>query len=89
VLIGSPISADYLKTIQSTPNINNVIVVNLTAHGDPIYAGMSDLTLAANAFTLAGQMPAETGHFYYAPQSAAGQANRDSLAQFLYNSGVR
>lgn len=89
VLIGSPISEDYLKTVQNTKNIGNVIVMNLTAHGDPIYAGMSDTTLIKSALTLKDQQSSGTGHFYYASETPVGQANRDSLAAYLYKKGLR
>jgi hypothetical protein len=90
VLIGSPIGGDYLKTLQSEPNIKNVIVMNLTERGDPISAGMSNASLVRGVPALVGQMPKSEGHFYYnASNDAAGQARRDALAELLYKKGLR
>ncbi|MCJ0764520.1 hypothetical protein [Variovorax terrae] len=89
VLIGSPISADYLKTLQAETNIKNVVIVNLNDKGDPITAGMSDASLIGSAFTLKNQMSQGAGHFYYAPDTPAAAVRRDALAQYLYQRGLR
>jgi hypothetical protein len=91
VLIGSPISSDFLKTLQTEPNIRNVVVVNLTDKGDPITAGMSNPSLIGAAPTLAKQMLNGTGqgHFYYEPSTPLVQVRRDALAKYLYQRGLR
>ncbi|MBC3908052.1 hypothetical protein [Undibacterium umbellatum] len=91
VLIGSPISDDFLKTVKNTKNINNVIVLDLEKQGDPIKAGIPLTSLVAGAPTLIKQMLAGTGegHFYYAPDSDAGKERRNALAEYLYKQGVR
>lgn len=89
VLVGSPIGEKFLNQLQSTPNIKNVVVIDLTEHGDPIHAGMTRNDLLLSAPTLAKQMVESSGRFYYAPSSAEGQARRDALAAYLYSKGVR
>jgi pimeloyl-ACP methyl ester carboxylesterase len=80
VLIGSPISQHFLNELRNTPNIKNVVVVDLTAQGDPIKAGMSRMDLMIATPTLGYQMNQSSGHFYYAPDTAIGQARRNDLA---------
>jgi|GEM_PF-3845143 len=91
VLIASPISDDFFKTIKNTKNINNVIVLDLEKQGDPIKAGIPLRSLIAGAPTLVKQMLAGNGegHFYYAPDSDAGNVRRNALAEHLYKKGVR
>ena len=60
VLIGPPINQDLMDAVQSSPNIANVIVKNIS--GDPVFAGMSDARLAAVAPVLAVQMMRGTDH---------------------------
>jgi hypothetical protein len=93
VLIGSPISEEFLSQLQSNSNIGNVIVRNLTFNKDPIYAGIPYSELVASASLLAYDMVADpqagTGHFYYVPDNQTGQTRRAELAQQLYESGLR
>ena len=90
VLIGSPIDADFLNKLKSNKNIKNVIVKDLGFNGDPIYAGMSDLSLLGAIPTLAVDIftPGK-GHFYYAPDTNEGKNRRKALAEELYNLGLR
>lgn len=67
-LIGAPINASLLAAVRGSSYIKTVAVVDLTQHGDAIYAGMSDASLIYHVPRIAGQMlvsPAGTGHFYY------------------------
>lgn len=89
VLLGSPIEKEFLNELRNTPNIKNVVVMDLTAQGDPIKAGMSRTELIIAAPTLGYQMTQGTGHFYYAPNTAVGQARRNDLATTPYRSGLR
>lgn len=56
-LVGPPIEQSLMDWVKSMPNIKNVIVVNLSEQGDPIYAGMSDMELISAVPTLFSQMP--------------------------------
>ncbi|MEM7278329.1 MAG: alpha/beta fold hydrolase [Pseudomonadota bacterium] len=89
VLVGSPISADFLAALIIAPNVRKVIIVNLTDQGDPIEPGMSQILLLASSFELAYQMIAGEGHFYYAPLTPEGNARRRQLAAQLYDAGLR
>lgn len=89
VLIGSPISKEFLGSLRNNPLISKVIVINLTKQGDPLYAGMPHWQIVTNAPTLAKQMIQGGGHFYYAPANAQGAANRRELAKELYKEGLR
>jgi len=70
-LVGPPIEQSLMDWVKSMPNIKNVIVVNLSEQGDPIYSGMSDMELISAVPTLFSQMPKSErsgpfqGHFYY------------------------
>jgi pimeloyl-ACP methyl ester carboxylesterase len=93
VLIGSPISAEFLSQLQSNSNIGNVVVQNLTFNKDPIYAGMpySELVVSAPllAYDMVSDPQAGAGHFYYVPNNQTGHVRRTELAQQLYESGLR
>ncbi len=89
VLIGSPISANFLKTLQTTNGIRSVHVKDLTVYGDPIYAGMGAAELILNTPRLSQQMKNKNGHFYYAPSTEMGMRRRRDLAKDLYNTGLR
>jgi len=92
-LIGSPISKGFLNTLQNHPNINNVIVKNLTSHGDPIKAGMSLGSAAGSMRTLMRQDAKRngSGHFYYRCLNCGdvGNQRRRELAKELYDGGIR
>jgi RHS repeat-associated protein len=90
VLIGSPISSEFLYALRNNKNIKNVLVKNLGFNGDPIRAGMSeaDLLLAIPIFAL-DVAKLGAGHFYYSGNDAtAAQRHRD-LARELYKAGLR
>ncbi len=89
VLIGSPISENFLNTVKSIKTIKKVIVINLDKQGDPIYAGMDASELVINAYTLREQMKTSTGHFYYAEEGSVGNKRRKELADELYKLGLR
>ncbi len=89
ILVGAPLNADLYDAVRSSPNIQNVITMNLTSHGDPIAPPMSDLAIIGAAPQLAGQMARQEGHFYYSKTGAEGAARRDALAQEIYRRGVR
>jgi RHS repeat-associated protein len=90
VLIGSPVGGDLLQALQTSPQIGNVIVINLTQQGDPIYAGMSDLNLLKSLPILNSQFSSGgAGHFYYAPSTQEGAARRADLAKTLSLMGLK
>lgn len=89
VLIGAPIASDLLNALQSNSNIGAVHIVNLTAQGDPTYAGMSNFELVSDFPTIAGQFGSGTGHFYYAPSGAEGDARRADLANDIKSMGLK
>lgn len=91
VLIGSPIDADFLAKLKSHKNIKSVIVINLTEHGDHIYAGMTELELLNCLSTLQSQQDRQKGegHFYYAHVTPDSQSRWDSLAHLLFDQGIR
>lgn len=89
VPIGSPISGYFLQQVKTTPAIKNVIVVDLKAQGDPLYAGMSREKLLLSTPSLGKQMVEASGHFYYAPNTDEGKRRRRELAAYLYSKGLR
>lgn len=91
VLVGSPIDGNFLADLECHRNIRQVIVLNLTSYGDPIYAGMSEVELMAAAPTLVQQMLAHKGegHFYYAHVVRDSPSRWASLAQTIAGEGVR
>ncbi|MGY2490056.1 thioesterase domain-containing protein [Cupriavidus sp. CP313] len=91
VLIGSPIDAAFLDKLRKHRHIGKVVVIDLTIHGDPIYAGISQLALAAAAPQLARQMSAGNGegHFYYAHMVADLPRRLQALAARVVAEGVR
>lgn len=91
VLIGAPINDSLLKAVKYNSHIKNLIVMNLGQHGDPIYAGISDIDLAMAALKLAVQMNAGRGegHFYYALEGDEGARRRLLLALDLVQKGLQ
>lgn len=89
VLIGSPISSNFLSVLRNSINIKNTIIINLDEHGDPIFAGIDTIKLFSSLPTLINQMPKSSGHFYYADPSAQGEERRRALAENLYKIGLR
>ncbi len=91
VLVGSPIDASFLANLRAHRNIRKTVVIDLTEHGDPIYAGMPWLELAASAPLLGRQMVAGQGegHFYYAHVMSDSPRRWAALAQRIAESGLR
>ena len=89
VLIASPINDSLFQAVKNHANIKKVIVVNLTQHGDPIYAGMTDKEILDNAFILYSQMGKGNGHFYYSVESEEGNLRRKELTKKLFKEGLR
>jgi RHS repeat-associated protein len=89
ILIGAPIDRSFLDLLNSNVNINNVVVINLTHYGDPIFAGMSDLDLLAAIPNLVSDVGTDRGHFYYSQMNPAGRSRRAQLAATLWSEGLR
>ena len=90
VLIGSPISRYFLQDIKNNKNIRNVIIVDLTKEGDPIYAGMTEFELTTSIGVLGNQFTqGAVGHFYYSGGDATSNKRRADLANYLYAQGLR
>ncbi|MBL4797667.1 MAG: alpha/beta fold hydrolase [Oleispira sp.] len=89
VLIGSPISKEFLNQLKNNLLIKNIIIINLDTQGDPIYAGMEATDLIYNSLELAQQMGDSSGHFHYAKEGQEGDKRRTQLAQELYSKGLR
>lgn len=90
-LIGAPINQSLLHALRINHSIKKMIIVDLQEHGDPIYAGISDIELIQAVPTLASQMGdgKGDGHFYYAVENGEGQVRRKLLAEKLYREGLR
>ena len=89
VLLGSPINYSLLQAVQNNSNIGNVIIINLTEFGDPIYAGMTDAEILSSVLKLISQMTKGTGYFYYSVENNDGKVRRVKLAKELYKKGLR
>lgn len=89
VLIGAPISSNFLNRLRNMPSIKKIIVIDLNEHGDPIYAGMPYHEVAYSAPLLGYQMTQQEGHFYYSVGGDTGKKRHEELASFLYNQGLR
>jgi RHS repeat-associated protein len=91
VLVGAPITQGLLNALQNNPNIGAVHVFNLTAQGDPVYAGMSETSLVASVPTLGQQFLSgdASGHFYYTGADAAGDQRRQDLANGIAAEGLK
>jgi len=89
VLLGTPLGNSLLHQLRASPNIRRVHVIDLSAQGDPIHAGMSRPELLLSVPTLVQQMPSFSGHFHYSAPGAEGRARRDALADFLHGQGLR
>jgi len=91
VLMGSPISQEFLDQLKSNPRIRNVMIKDLTQHGDPVHAGMSAAELpSAAAGLLKDKVLAPfrdddaVGHYYYSGEDAEGQKRRRAIANEFY-----
>lgn len=90
VLIGAPINQSLLTAVRNNKLIKKVIVINLTEHGDPIYAGMSDKEIITAIPDMGKQMTeGGEGHFYYAAENEHGSTRRLKLANQLFRAGLR
>jgi hypothetical protein len=89
ILIGAPINYTLLEAVNTSKNIKDTIVINLTDHGDPIEAGMDDMEIIKSAYKLIVQMANSNGHFYYGGDNDEGKKRRRDLAKALYNAGLR
>jgi hypothetical protein len=93
VLIGSPIDEGFLGKLRASPNIKRVVVINLTAEGDEIYAGMSQALMMNPLFMgkLAKDMFAGKGegHFYYGHVVPDIEARLKELADYIVSKGLR
>ncbi len=94
VLVGTPISKEFLDKQNKHPNINKVEVIDLQEYGDPIKAGMSTGELAKSLPELGldlsfGSQKDKKGHFYYGGNSAEGQRRRRALARQLKEMGMK
>lgn len=94
-LVGPPIEQSLMDWVRSMPNIKNVIVVNLSDQGDPIYAGMDDLELIGAVPTLIDQMSKSQdsgnfqGHFYYSGDGSSDSRRRkEDLVARLKSQGL-
>ena len=94
-LVGSPIDEDFLIELKSQKHIKKLIIKDLREHGDPLFAGMSQMRLFLSGWTLGQQMQATVkqnegvGHFYYARATPEGNRRRRQLAQYLFQQGLR
>lgn len=90
VLIGSPIDSDFLAILKKHKNIKKVSIINLTQHGDPIYAGMPFYELAINSPELGLQMVngQGEGHFYYAHVISDSARRWAELAEMVKKEGL-
>lgn len=95
VLVGSPISQEFVDELRAHRNIGNIIIKNLDFHGDPLRPGMSDWEIITNTPELGTQFVDHlrhdngAGHFYYNPDNEVGVQRRRDLAIELYGRGLR
>ena len=95
ILVGSPIDREFLQLLKKQENIRKIVIKDLREHGDPIYAGISQVSLLLSVPLLYRQMKktkstgAGTGHFYYASPNTDGIRKRLDLAKFIYSHGLR
>lgn len=91
VLVGSPIDGAFLRDLKGHRNIRKVVVIDLTQHGDPLHAGMTEAELVAGVPKLAMQFKGGKGegHFYYAQVVQDSPARWAALAKQIVAAGVR
>jgi hypothetical protein len=91
VLIGAPVTQGLLDALRTNPNIGAVHTIDLTAQGDPIRAGMSNLELSLSIPKLGYQFGRgdASGHFYYTGSDPAGDERRQGLANGIRASGLK
>ena len=90
VLIASPIDVDFLAMLKKHKNIKKVTIIDLTQHGDPIYAGMSFSELVSSMKKLGIQMSdgKGEGHFYYSHVVPDSEKRWAELAKRIKNEGL-
>lgn len=97
VLLGAPIEREFLEQLQNNPNIKSVKIIDLTEHGDPIKAGMSDVEVLLSTPELGvqfvrGMMDDEQpkpGHFRYSGLDEQSRRLRRALAKQLVEQGLK
>ncbi len=95
VLVGTPVSQEFLNKLKSNPNIGKVIVKDIEGQGDPIRAGMGagELVMSLPKLVedrrIGDEQGRNLGHFYYAGEDAIGKLRRRELAKQLYDWGLR
>jgi len=95
VLVGTPVSREFLDKLESHPNIGKVIVHDIKGQGDPIRAGMSvgeqigALPKLMEDKNNGEEQGRSLGHFYYAGEDAIGKLRRRELAKQLFDWGLR
>ncbi|MBF0354020.1 MAG: alpha/beta fold hydrolase [Alphaproteobacteria bacterium] len=95
VLVGTPISQEFLDRLKSNPNIGKVVVKDIEGQGDPIRAGMSAGEQIRALPKLVEDMERgrnegrSIGHFYYAGEDAIRKLRRRELSKQLYEWGLR
>ncbi|MCX7078315.1 MAG: hypothetical protein NTV76_03000 [Pseudomonas sp.] len=95
VLIGSPISQEFLSELKGIRGIKRVLVIDLTNKDDRIYAGMSEAELIASLSSLSEQMMESQlsgsgqGHFFYGVAGEQGEVRRRQLAERLKVEGLK
>jgi hypothetical protein len=83
VLIGTPISIQFLRGLQISPKIKRVIVVNLP--NDVVRPGTSPSALVS---ALGPGAASVDPHFFFA-EGDVNQVRREQLARLLYSLGLR
>jgi hypothetical protein len=80
-----------IRIQKDHPNIQNVIVKDLTDHGDNIRAGMSTVEqiLAVPSLGVDFGKQKEDGHFYYSGENDEGATRRRNLATWLKQHGLK
>jgi hypothetical protein len=93
VLIGSPIDGGFLTKLRANPKIKQVVIIDLTAQGDDIYAGMPQIAFANPFFIekLGSDMLGGRGegHFYYGHLVPDLDMRLKTLAESIAAKGVR
>ncbi|WP_052451321.1 thioesterase domain-containing protein [Pseudomonas batumici] len=95
VLIGSPISQEFLSELRETDKIKRVLIIDLTEQNDKIHAGMSETELIASLPSLGEQMldsqlsDSGQGHFFYGIAGKEGETRRRELAERLKVEGLQ
>lgn len=95
VLIGSPISQEFLSELKGIKGVKRVLIIDLINKDDRIYAGMSETELIASLPSLSEQMMESQlsgsgqGHFFYGVAGEQGEVRRRQLAERLKIEGLK